>query len=118
MSILKFQLTETHIKLLKQLKWSISGEYLISHGEEEPESPFGGMNIYEDMDLIINGNSSEFDPMSDVVTEFSDEDKEEMLKIFNELPMAMDIIMFNGHFKCGNYKTKYHLRDWKPIKTK
>lgn len=118
MSVIKFELKEDHIKLLKHLNWSTHGDgFLISSGDStEMESPFGGMNIYEDIHLILNGNTTEFDPLDDKVISFTEEEKEEMMVIFEELPTALDIILFNGHFECGKYKTKYHYRDWKKIK--
>ena len=116
MSVIRFSLTEDHIKLIKHLSWDII-DGVITTSKETP-SPFGGMNLYEDVDLILNGNKREFDPLGDKVIEFSDEEKEKIDKIVEELPMALDVVLFNGKFEVGDYKTKYHYRDWKKQKIK
>ena len=34
---------------------------------------------------------------------------------YEELPAALDVILYNGHFQLGLYKTKYHDREWKKL---
>jgi hypothetical protein len=53
---------------------------------------------------------------NDKFPEYSVEQKSEWDKLYSELPMALDIILYNGSFELGKYKTRYHLRDWKKIK--
>ncbi len=119
MSVIKFELTEQHVKLLKHLRWSLSADnHIIGLGHDGIEyvPPFGENNIYEAIDLILNGLPSNFDPFNtEEYTVYSDEQKAEWDKLYSELPTALDVILFNGHFQTGNYKTKYHDRVWKTV---
>lgn len=118
MSVLVFELKEDHIKLLKHLKWSITDKKFIISTEDASEdpAPFGANNLYEGMDLILNGKQPNFDPLNtEEIEVYSEEVKAEMDKLYSELPMALDIILFNGHFELGTYRTKFHDRLWKKI---
>lgn len=119
MSVLKLELKEEHVKLLKQLRWSLNDNIIsgVGHDGEETKPPFGENNLYEAIDIILNGVPENFDPFNtedDKV--YSDEQKAEWDKLYSELPMALDIILFNGTFELGTYKTKWHDRFWKKIK--
>jgi len=120
MALLKFELKEDHIKLLKNLKWSINDvtNYIesIGNGDEFGESPFGGGNMIEDMYIILYGKPDEFDILNDSIIEISQSDIENMEKLFSELPMALDIILYTASFEPGHYKTKWYDRNW--IKSK
>lgn len=118
MAILKFELTDKHVKLLKYLRWSINKNNFIVGTEDETEdpAPFGDNNLYDALNLILNGKPANFDPFNtDQPNEYSDEQKKEWDELYAELPTALDIILFNGNFELGTYKTKYHDRDWKKI---
>ena len=117
MALLKFELKENHIKLLKHLKWSLNENLLISKGddnEEYGESPFGGDDLIEDMNIIINGKRDNFDPLNDEILgiDLSDDEKNELMELYNELPIALDIILYTSSFEPGNYKTKWYDRNW------
>ena len=119
MSVIKLTITEDHIKLIKQLRWSLNSEnHIVALGHDGVENvpPFGENNLYEAIDLILNGLPEGFDPFS---TEdepvYTDEQKATWDKLYEELPMVLDIIMFNGNFETGTYKTKFHDRVWKKI---
>ncbi len=118
MSIVKLELTEKHIKLLKYLRWSLNKKNFIVGTEDESEDlvPFGENSLYESIDLILNGKPADFDPFNtDEAKQYSDEQKQEWDSLYTELPIALDIILFNGHFELGTYKTKFHDRFWKKI---
>lgn len=114
MSVLKFELKENHLKLLKHLEWEreFNGETIITNGE----NPFGGLDHYEDMGVILYGKPDKFNPMEDEPYEWSDERKEEMDKLLSELPLAIEVVLNTQSFELGKYKTKYHDRNWKKIK--
>lgn len=117
MSVLKLELTEEHLKLLKFLRWSTKDNVIVGLSGEEESVPFGENNIYEAIDLILNGVPANFDPFTtEDLPEYSLEQREAWDKLYSELPTALDIILFNGHFELGTYKTKYHFRDWKKVK--
>jgi hypothetical protein len=120
MSVIKFELKEEHVKLLKQLRWSTKGGLIVNTGNDgdgESVPPFGENNLYDAIDLILNGVPEEFDPFTtEDIVEYSDEQKAEWDQLYNDLPIALDIILFNGHFNLGTYKTKFHDRVWKLIK--
>jgi hypothetical protein len=118
MSVLKLELKEEHVKLLKQLRWSVKDNVISGVGNDGEEfiPPFGENNIYEAIDIILNGVPEDFDPFNTEDEKvYSDEQKAEWDKLYSELPIALDIIMFNGHFELGTYKTKYHDRFWKKV---
>ena len=119
MSIVKFTLTETHVTLLKNLTWGMNEKGFISStkDEEEDPAPFGENNLYDAMDIIINGVPEDFDPLNDEeVKVYSDEQKAEWDALYKELPTALDIVLFNGSYELGSYSTKFHFRDWKKKK--
>lgn len=115
MSLLKFHLKDQHIKLLKQMKWGLfEDKFLISAEDVINDSdPFGGNDIYESIDLILNGRPENFDPFNtSEFPEYTQEQKTEWDILISELPTAMNVIMFNGSFEIGNYRTKFHDRNW------
>lgn len=115
MALLKFELKEDHIKLLKHLRWSIAFDQLVSRGadkEEYGDSPFGGDDLIEDLNTILNGKPDNFDPLNDEGFEVSEDEKVRMLEIFYELSTALDIILYTGSFELGHYKTKWYDRNW------
>jgi len=120
MSVLKITITENHIKLLKHLKWSINGKGFIvgTENEEEDPAPFGENTLYEAIDLILNGMPEDFDPFNtDESKVYSDEQKAEWDVLYGELPLALDVIMYNGSFELGTFATQFHNRVWRTIKS-
>lgn len=117
MSVVKFELKKEHVMLLKNLKWGLLENKFIVSTEDitEDPAPFGVDNVYEGIDLILNGKPEDFDPLNSVEKEYSDEQKDAWDKLISELPTALDIILYNGHFDLGTYKTKFHDRQWKKI---
>jgi hypothetical protein len=117
MSILKFDLKEEHVKLLKHLRWSKDGNnVIVGLSDNEDSVPFGENNIYEAIDLILNGRPEDFNPFdADEIVNFSKDQKANWDNLYKELPMALDIILYTGKFELGSYKTKWHDRDWKKI---
>ena len=123
MSIVKFELTEQHVKLLKYLRWSINAKNFIigTEDENEDQAPFNENNIYDACDIILNGVPVDFNPLSEEhednigMKAYTPEQMVEWDKLYSELPLALDVVLFNGHFELGTYRTKFHLRDWKKI---
>lgn len=116
MSAIVFELKKEHISLLKNLSWRTDNNVIVSTADEgDSIAPvFGSNNIYEAIDLILNGKPSDIDPLThDTLIEYSSEQKAEWDILFGELPLALEIILFNGHFELGTYKARYHDRNWK-----
>lgn len=115
MSIIKFELKEDHIKLLKHLEWNelTDTKSIVSKGEN---TPFGGFDHYEDMGIILYGRPPEFDPFEGNPFGWTDEQKEEMDTLLTELPLALEVILNTQSFTPGRYKTKFHDRHWKQLK--
>lgn len=119
MSLRRLELKEEHVKLLKHLRFSLDNKtnVIVGISDEEDSVPFGENNIYEAIDLVLNGMPPLFDPFqTEELPEYSEEQKAEWDKLYSELPTALDIICFNGSFELGKYKTKYHDRNWKKEK--
>lgn len=119
MSVVNFELKEEHVKLLKHLRWSLKDNLIVNlgHDGEEYVPVFGEDNIYEAIDIILNGVPEDFDPFNtDEPKKYSEEQKKEWDALYSELPTALDVILYNGHFELGVYKTKWHDRVWKKTK--
>lgn len=116
MSVIKFELKEEHIKLIKHLKWDTISFPHIKH-DVNPLTPFtDGEKIVQDIALILHGYNGEVvQPDTEEDPHYSQEQIDEMKQLYEDLPIALDIICFLGTFECGMYRTKYHIRDWKKI---
>jgi hypothetical protein len=125
MSIIKFELKNDHLKLLKNLQWSkTETNHILSINnldnddvEEVILTPFGGDDLIQDIGDIIYGKPDNFNPFDEDNTEFgkvkySDEQIAYMTELFNGLPTALDICLYTQAFEVGHYKRPYHLRDW------
>lgn len=121
MSVLNFTLKREHIALLRAMNWSLNPNKFVVSAEDyqNDQSPFGGDDIYEDMDLILYGKPENFEPaFSDELTEINPEKKEEFDKLLSELPMALEVILRTQGFELGDYRAKFHQRfSWKKKKS-
>ena len=119
MSVITFELKEEHLKLLKFLRWRINDKRLIESTEtteekDEAPRPFGEDNLYVGIDLILNGKPEEFNALvAEEVKVFSKEEIDLMDKIYSELPVALEIVLFSGKFEAGTYVARFHDRQWK-----
>ena len=120
MSVIKFELKQEHIDLLSAMNWSQHlGKFVISAEDiTEDASPFGGDNLYDDMDLILNGKPLNFDPFAPVDLEkvkYTPEQIATWDKLLSELPEALDIILKTKTFSIGHYRTRYHEKSWRKM---
>ncbi len=100
MSILKFELTEKHITLVRNVDWQT-----LQDMDEE--------TMHEEFGVILYGKpETEFDPMSSDSPEYTEEQIAEMNLLHAELPTALQIMLATGDFFAGNYKTKHHDINW------
>ena len=115
MALIKFELQANHIKLLKYLNWEINDDNSIFTPIEN-ETPFGGLDLIEDIGLMIFGKpEGDFDPLNEYNPQYSEEQIREMKLLYSELPMALEIILFLGTFETGVYKRKWNQKNWKKI---
>ena len=110
MSVIKFELKENHIKLVRQLN-IVS---LLDKPSIDDKRLFGDEDIYQDIDLILNGKTKEVeaDTEFDVACNYSDNEKAEMDKLVSELSTALDVILFTGSFEPGRYVRRSYERNW------
>lgn len=115
MSVIKFELTEDHLKLLKHLSWNelTENKQISTSGTN---SPFGGLDYYEDIGIIVFGKPEDFDPLEGDPFNWTKEQKEYMDKLIVELPLAIEVVLSTGSFQVGNYKCRYHIREWRKSK--
>ncbi len=112
MALQKFTLTDKHVSLLRQLKW-------IEVGDTQPAHKlftFGGNELLEDMALILYGPHLIQGPNDEAEVKYTSEQEVEMKRLYTELAVAIDVVMFNGNFELGDYTTKSYVRDWKKVK--
>lgn len=118
MALIKFELEDKHLILLKHLDWEIikDNNKLSTIIEEGAETPFGGINLIEDIGIMLFGKpEGDFDPLSPYGPQYSKEQQNEIKRVFSELPMALEIILYLQTFETGVYKRKWNLKNWKKI---
>jgi hypothetical protein len=142
MSVTKFDLTEDHIALVRQLNFVINEAKPLSKREKKkieitqteidveevkeipvPEimvdtlAPFGSHdeNLYQEIALIVGIPCIEGTEEEWGGKQYDDDAKKAMDVLYRALPTALEIIMATGKFEAGSYKTKFPLRDWKLV---
>lgn len=121
MSVIKFQVTEDHLKLVKYLQFSIKDNHLSTNRDENDEdyipkpNAFGEEDLHSDIGIIIFGRPANFDPMSTELSQYSEQDKEYMDKLWGDIPTVLELKCYFDHLVPGTYKRKFHDRDWKKI---
>lgn len=118
MSIIKFEITEDHLKLIPHLKFNCVDEHITTNNAEGL-SAFGDDDTYDSVGLIIYGkpNNDNVDIMDYHGVIYTQEQKEYMDDLMNGLPQALDIVLKADNFKpeTGLYKRKFHETIWKKI---
>lgn len=99
-----FNLTENHIKLLRNM-------YVCWNGCEygapaiNPKRPYGNSSVECDIHRILTGEEPD---------ELSDELDEEYYRLHQETQTALQIVLTTGKFEVGVYeRSKWYLNDWK-----
>ena len=103
---MKFNLTENHIKLLRNMYvgWSYC-EY--GAPEIDPKRPYGNSSVAYDIHEILTGEPPD---------ELDDGLQEEYYKIHRQTETALEIILRTGKFQPGTYMTSSpYKRDWKLV---
>ena len=108
MSVLKFTLTKEHIKLARHIDLEDISSLLLG---VTPNLD----NLIEVAGVILYGRPEKFDPLNEDPFNWTEEQLIETQKLLMEVPTAIDIILNTKSFKPGQYKTKYHDRNWKLI---
>lgn len=117
MSVTKFELKEEHVKLLTNIQWNLQhGTTLLVSEFNDVESQVL-VNIYEEVDLILNGASNTQEAFGEEFDDYTPEQKATWDKLLAELPVALDIILYTGKTELGFYKTKFNVRAWKKSPT-
>jgi len=119
MSIIKFEITEDHLKLLPHLKFNSKGEHITTQNSDGL-SAFGDDDIFESIGLIIYGKpkvGDDFDIMNNLGLTYTEEEQEYMANLLNDIPQVLDIVLKSPNFKpeTGLYKRKFHDTIWKKI---
>ena len=120
MSLIKFDLTEDHLKLLKNLdiqKKEIDSNISVPIISEK--NLFGDTNIYNDIFLILyvvpNVDIADYNMFGEDDIYWNEEQFVYMKKLLSELDTALEIVLYTQSFKPGTYKTKSYIKDWKLI---
>lgn len=115
MSVLKFELKEEHIVLLRSFKWCEMDETMVIKTDSE-DNPLSGYDYHDVIGAMLFGLPENYDPITDENIPFTKEQIDEIDKLISELPTALDVILNGSTFEPGLYKTKFVHRDWKKIK--
>lgn len=113
-----FELKKQHIALLKAL--NTKPEKLSIIGSFSSKSPFSDGDLFEDLGNIIVGKelSDEEKIEKHEADEhfFSRDKKDELLNIYKDLPIALEIVLNTLSFEEGTYRTRSYMVDWKKIR--
>lgn len=131
MSLIKFELKQEHIDLIRGLKWEAAeypdtGRFGLPY--IDPDYPFGDLmggvldeeenndeDAYlKDAAIIIYGKpeKEKDDPFDQEGPEYSEEQMEHVKELIGELYYALDIIIKTGKFEPGKYKRKNYEIEW------
>ena len=115
MALIKFELKKEHLILLKHLDWELTTkDRLVTVVEEGAETPFGGIDLIEDVGTMLFGKpDAEFDPLSPIGPKYSEEQEKVIKEIVSELPMAQELVNYVQSFELGLYVRKWNLKNWK-----
>ena len=119
MSIIKLQITEDHLKLVKVLNFSIQNGHLTTftsdENNDEKLNAFGYEDLYDEIGLILYGKPENFDPMGTELVSYSEEQKEYMDSLWSDMPIVLELKCFYDTLIPGTYKRKFHNRNWTKI---
>ena len=70
---------------------------------------------------VLEQNQNEFDEYETLKTTIMGNNdlyniKKEMDELLSELPLALEVVLSTKSFEPGNYKARFHIREWKKIK--
>jgi len=111
MTITKFTLTDKHLALLRNL----TVETIDGKPHIDGKRLFGNSDIYDDINLILNGKTRDVNPTDTWEEEYSEELIVEWEGLIGELSTALDIILFTGSFEKGEYMRRTYNREWVKI---
>ena len=108
----RFELTETHLKLIRKMNVGYNEYCEFGAPEIDPKRPYGNSSVYYDIGEILNITPESGDPCD---PEFSEEQEEEMMKIHKETAEALQVILASGSFETGLYESEPYHRNWKKV---
>lgn len=104
MQNINITLKEEHSILIKALNWDTSKATLAPVFVED--SPYGlGGTLAEDLNVLLNGHPLLDENKEPLPGKYSDE---ELLKLHNELPNAISVLLFYCKFEIGKTFTRKH----------
>lgn len=131
MSLIKFEIKEDHLKLMRFLQWSKTDtNHILSINDLDRDdvedvvlTPFGGDDLIQDMgDILIGVPEGKIDFMDEESgfgkTNYSDEQIAYMTELFNGLHIALNICLYRQAFETGHFKRKYHDFHWEKYEPK
>jgi len=128
MSVIKFELKNEHISLLKALNWTFNKEIArpmvhnldpfgnkdaIYSDTDDEDASYISPSIHEEMAYVLGIPHIPGTEKDAEGKQYDEEAKAKMDKLFEELPTAINIVMFTKSFQVGTYRTKFGYCDWK-----
>lgn len=116
MSVIKLEVTEDHLKLVKVLQFSRENGHLTTQSEEGGKTcAFGHEELYDEITIALKGRPTEFDPLATELFQHTEEEKEYMDKLWGDMDKVLELKCYYDQLVPGIYKRKYHDREWKKI---
>lgn len=131
MSLVKFEVKEDHLKLMRFLQWSKTDtNHILSINDLDRDdvedvvlTPFGGDDLIQDIgDILYGVPEGEIDFMDEETgfgkATYTEEQIAYMTELFNGLHVALNICLYRQAFECGHFKRKYHDFHWEKYEPK
>ena len=114
-----FKLTENHLKLLRAAKTFWISEPFGAPAVD-PNRPFGNRDAMRDI-IRITGTPTSTYPKFDIddpKSEIPDGIYNNLIQIYQQLDIALQIVLSTGKFEAGEYYwPEYWNGEWKPVKS-
>ena len=115
MAIIKIEIKEEHLTLLKHLKVNEINDKIILTIDSDDGVPVDitDANKYEYINLVLNGKPLSLD--TEEIVDYTVIEKSEWDKLYNELPIVLSVILQRQSFEVGLFKASWHNQIWKKI---
>ena len=106
---IQFTVTDQHLKLIHKMEVRYDDECEFGAPAIDPKRPYGNSSVYHDIGEILGiepETGDTYDP------EFSDSQREEMLKLHKETAIVLKILLRSGCLDSGIYEADKYRGNW------
>ena len=109
----QFEITEKHIKLMKNMNVGYNEHCEFGAPDIDPKRPYGNGNVYRDIARIL-----EIEPalIKDGESIFSEDQEDAMLALHKQMKTALQVVLTASTFETGLYESDEYHDNWQKIK--